>query len=98
MSKSDLMTQFFVLQTSNTSTTAIYYLATNPDKQERLRQEIDRELETKDTRLTAQKLQNMRYLRACIKESMRYVQEVSSPTTNAASLSPSPLPHPHAYI
>ena len=61
-----------MLQTSNSSTTTLFYLAKNQDKQEKLREEIDRVLETKDTPITAAKLEDMKYLRACIKEAMRW--------------------------
>jgi len=49
----------------------MYYLAKNPEKQAKLRADIDRELPTKNTTVTAAKLENLKYLRACIKEAMR---------------------------
>ena len=49
----------------------LYLLAKNPDKQQILREEIMEKLPTKDTPLTADKMKNMPYLRACIKEAQR---------------------------
>lgn len=49
----------------------MYNLATHPDKQEKLRDEVMRILPTKETRLTAESLANAPYLRACLKEAAR---------------------------
>ena len=49
----------------------LYLLAKNPDKQEKLRQEIFNILPTKDTALTDDKLKHIPYLRACMKEANR---------------------------
>lgn len=57
--------------TSNTSATVMYELAKNPDKQRKLQQELDRVLPDPREPVTASKLEEMRYLRACIKEAMR---------------------------
>lgn len=46
-------------------------MAKNPDKQQKLREEIMKVLPSKDTPLTAESMKNMPYLRACMKESMR---------------------------
>ncbi|XP_034248197.1 probable cytochrome P450 12a4, mitochondrial [Thrips palmi] len=50
---------------------ALYQLATNPDKQLKLHEELDRVIPDPSKPLTAQQLEDMRYLRSCIKESMR---------------------------
>ncbi|GFQ64655.1 probable cytochrome P450 301a1, mitochondrial [Trichonephila clavata] len=49
----------------------LYHLAKNPDKQEVLYQEIDRLLPSKDMKLTPTIYDELRYLKACVKESMR---------------------------
>jgi hypothetical protein len=49
----------------------IYYLAKNPDKQEKLRQEIRMFFPDKSTRITPDVLTKMSYMRACVKEAMR---------------------------
>ncbi|XP_034236373.1 probable cytochrome P450 301a1, mitochondrial [Thrips palmi] len=51
--------------------TVMYQLATNPDKQQKLHEELDRVIPDPSKPLTKQQLEDMRYLRACIKESMR---------------------------
>ncbi|KAL0278225.1 UNVERIFIED_CONTAM: hypothetical protein PYX00_000103 [Menopon gallinae] len=57
--------------TSNTTGTALTLLATNPEKQEKLFEELARILPTKQTPITAEKLNDMKYLKAVIKESLR---------------------------
>lgn len=54
-----------------TSATVLYCLAKNPEKQENLRQEIFELLPKKDSELTSSSLNNIPYLRACMKEAMR---------------------------
>lgn len=49
----------------------MYELAKNPDKQEKLQQELDRAFPDPNEPVTAGKLEELRYLRACIKEAMR---------------------------
>lgn len=49
----------------------LYHIAKNPEKQEKLREEIRQILPTVDSKLTAGCLNNIPYLRACIKEAMR---------------------------
>lgn len=49
----------------------IYNLAKNPDKQEKLREELMSILPEKDTPLTGDNMKQMPYLRAVIKESLR---------------------------
>ncbi|XP_037954836.1 cytochrome P450 CYP12A2-like [Teleopsis dalmanni] len=46
-------------------------LAKNPEKQEKLRQEILSVLPEKNSELTVENMKNLPYLRACIKESLR---------------------------
>jgi cytochrome P450 len=59
------------VQTSYSSAFALYLLAKNPDKQQKLFEEIQRYLPDKDQPVTSDNLNEMRYLKACIKESMR---------------------------
>jgi cytochrome P450 len=49
----------------------MYHLAKNPDKQEKLFQEIHRHLPGKEQPVTSKILDELKYLKACIKESMR---------------------------
>lgn len=46
-------------------------MAKNPDKQDKLRQEILELLPDVDSKITAEGINKLPYLRACIKESMR---------------------------
>lgn len=57
--------------TSSGSMSILYCLAMNPDKQAKLREELRTILPHKDSRLTADNMRNMPYLRACIKEGLR---------------------------
>ncbi|XP_068083408.1 probable cytochrome P450 49a1 [Anabrus simplex] len=57
--------------TAHSSATLLHYLARNLDKQEKLYQELKTVLPSKDQTITAQNLEDMKYLKACIKESMR---------------------------
>lgn len=57
--------------TSNTSATVMYELAKSPDKQRILQRELDRVFPDPGEPVTAGKLEELRYLRACIKEAMR---------------------------
>jgi len=63
---------YALLQTSYSTAFALYHLAKNPDKQEKLFQEIHRYLPDKDQPVTSNILNELKYLKACIKESMRY--------------------------
>ncbi|XP_017482014.1 PREDICTED: probable cytochrome P450 12b2, mitochondrial [Rhagoletis zephyria] len=63
--------------TSSTVIIAIFLLAKNPEKQNILREELRTLLPNVDTPLVAQNLQNIPYLRACIKESMRITPIIS---------------------
>ena len=49
----------------------IYYLAKNPDKQHKLRQEIRQFFPTSETAITPDILSQMPYMKACVKEGMR---------------------------
>lgn len=49
----------------------MYLLAKNPEKQEKLRQEILKKLPDKTSKLTPDMLKNSPYLRACLKEVAR---------------------------
>lgn len=57
--------------TANSTGAALYYIAKNPDKQEKLFEELKRFLPDKKSPITAEKLNDMKYMKACIKESMR---------------------------
>ncbi|KAM7362618.1 cytochrome P450 CYP12A2-like [Cochliomyia hominivorax] len=58
--------------TSSTLTALMLCLAQNPAKQEKLRQEVLKALPQKDSEFNENAMKNMPYLRACIKESLRY--------------------------
>ncbi|XP_023292296.2 probable cytochrome P450 12d1 proximal, mitochondrial [Lucilia cuprina] len=58
--------------TSVTLISILLCLAKNPDKQQKLREEILKVMPTKDTVLNESNTKNLPYLRAVIKESMRY--------------------------
>lgn len=60
-----------VLQTAATSSILMYLLAKNPVAQEKLREEVFRVIPDNDVGLQANDLDQMPYMRACIKESMR---------------------------
>jgi cytochrome P450 family 12 len=51
----------------------MYQLALNPDKQEKLYQEIDTVLPNSDSHLTAENIETLSYLKAVIKETLRYI-------------------------
>jgi hypothetical protein len=77
-----------LLQTSFSVANALYYLAKNPDKQQKLFEEIQQYVPDKDQPVTSNILNELRYLKACIKESMRYHQntaECCSLVTDQAS-------------
>lgn len=67
-----LDTMFAAIDTTAFSIAALlYHLAKNPDKQQKLFEEIQRYLPEKDQPITSDILNELKYLRACIKESMR---------------------------
>jgi len=57
--------------TSSAATGILYCLAKNQDKQEKLREELLKILPHKDDALTPEKMRNMPYLRAVLKEGIR---------------------------
>lgn len=57
--------------TSHTAAAALYYLSKNHDKQEKLFEELKRFLPEKNSPITADILNELKYMKACIKESMR---------------------------
>lgn len=63
--------------TSVAMATVMYCLAKNPDKQEILRQEIDRILPDKNETLNSSSFNNVPYLRAVVKEALRLVPVVN---------------------
>jgi cytochrome P450 family 12 len=62
---------FFFDQTSHSLTNTMLLLSENPEKQEKLRQELKRIMPNPAAPITAEMLNEMKYLRACIKEGMR---------------------------
>lgn len=63
--------------TATAVTNILYCLAKNPDKQRLLREEILKILPDKNTKLTAESMTNLPYMRAVIKESMRVLPVVA---------------------
>ena len=63
-----------LLQTAFSVAFNLYNLAKNPDKQQKLFEEIQRYVPEKDQPVTSDILNELKYLKACIKESMRYLQ------------------------
>jgi len=59
------------LQTSAAVASILYQLALNPEKQEKLYQEIREVLPNPDSHLTAENIETLGYLKACIKETLR---------------------------
>lgn len=59
------------LQTGNVSGSLLYYIANNPEKQEKLREEVMSVLPDKTSPVTQDVLNQTRYTKACIKESLR---------------------------
>ena len=57
--------------TASATIGVMYCLAKNPEKQEKLREELMKILPDKNSRLTPENMKNMPYLRACIKEGTR---------------------------
>ncbi|XP_034250283.1 probable cytochrome P450 49a1 [Thrips palmi] len=49
----------------------LYQLATNPDKQAKLQEELDRVIPDKTAPITQDQMEQLKYARACIKEAMR---------------------------
>ncbi|XP_036324712.1 cytochrome P450 CYP12A2-like [Rhagoletis pomonella] len=63
--------------TSSTLVGILFCIAKNPDKQAKLFEELNRILPSKDSQPTIESMQNLPYLRACIKEGMRYYPIIS---------------------
>jgi cytochrome P450 len=59
------------LQTGNIGGALLYYIATNPEKQEKLRDEVMSVLPDKTSAVTHEVLHETKYAKACIKESLR---------------------------
>ncbi|XP_055713441.1 probable cytochrome P450 12b2, mitochondrial [Phlebotomus papatasi] len=57
--------------TSTAAFSVLFALAKNPEKQDKLREELIRILPNKTSPLTVENMSNMPYLRACIKEGLR---------------------------
>jgi len=66
-----------LFQTASSVANALYYLAKNPEKQQKLFEEIQQCVPDKDQPVTSDILNELRYLKACIKESMRYLQSAA---------------------
>lgn len=75
-----VMAYDMVLGGVDTTTSAIsgilYCLATHPEKQDKLREELRTILPKKDSPLTSESMRSLPYLRACIKEGMRLYSPV----------------------
>ena len=57
--------------TSHTTSFLLYFLARNPDKQELLRKEVLEVVGPRGSPLTDSAINDLHYLKACIKESLR---------------------------
>ncbi|XP_017865154.1 PREDICTED: probable cytochrome P450 49a1 [Drosophila arizonae] len=57
--------------TSVAASSTIYQLAKNPDKQQRLFEELQRVFPTRDAQINQHVLEQMPYMRACVKETLR---------------------------
>lgn len=49
----------------------LYHLSKNPDKQDKLRQEVLKSLPSKTSKMSADSLNNLQYMRAVLKEALR---------------------------
>ncbi|XP_006825135.1 cytochrome P450 10-like [Saccoglossus kowalevskii] len=65
--------------TSHTAIFIMYQLATNPDAQEKLHQEVDSVL-ANSQEMTLESLQNIPYLKACVKETHRMMPTIDGTT------------------
>lgn len=63
--------------------TFLYQLATHPEQQQKLQEELDRVIPDINKPLTKEQLEDMRYLRACIKETMRTMPIILGNARNA---------------
>lgn len=64
---------FFAIQTSVAATSTIYQLSQNPDKQEILYNELKSIMPDVRSPVDTKILEQMPFLRACIKETLRYI-------------------------
>ncbi|KAE8739041.1 Cytochrome P450 [Frankliniella occidentalis] len=64
--------------TSAVITTILYQLSLHPEKQAQLQLELDRVIPDKTKPITKEQLEQLRYMRACIKESMRIMPILGS--------------------
>ena len=62
--------------TSHSSSFLFYLLARNPEKQQKLREEILQVVGPRGTPVTASSLNQLHYLKACVKESLRYLLNI----------------------
>lgn len=63
---------FFYVKTSIAVASTLYQLAENQDKQEKLYQELERALPRPEDNVTVTRQEALPYLKACIKETLRY--------------------------
>ena len=82
------MIQAGIDTSGNSAGFLLYNLAKNPEKQEKLRKEILEAYEntTSDGYLKEKQVVNLRYLKACIKESLRVTPTIQ--VTNATTTFP----------
>jgi len=69
-----------LLQTAFSVASILFNLAKNPDKQQKLFEELQRYVPDKDQPVTSGILNELKYLKACIKESIRYLQNTVEST------------------
>lgn len=62
------------LQTSTTVASVLYQLALHPEKQDLAYDEVCNVLPQRDTSLEVTNIDNLKYLKACIKETLRFVK------------------------
>lgn len=75
---------FFLFQSSHALCFAMYNLAKNPNAQARLQNEVD--TVCKGNNCTSENLQNMPFLKAVVKESLRYISYSNMFITNYTSI------------
>lgn len=62
-----------ILQTSNAVASVLYQLALHPDKQNIAYDEVCNVLPSEDMQMEGKHLDQLKYLKACIKETLRFV-------------------------
>lgn len=62
-----------LFQTSIAVASILYQLSQNPLKQNKLFEELKEALPSKNSKVTASVQENLPYLKACIKETLRYL-------------------------